>query len=51
MSNTDEERHEPTGTYANRGIPLPGLRPAHQQPGLEAAPIGHGLREGRLSHR
>jgi hypothetical protein len=33
MSNTDEERHEPTGTYANRGIPLPGLRPAHQRLG------------------
>ncbi len=34
MSNTDEERHEPTGTYANRGIPLPGLRPAHHGLGL-----------------
>ena len=34
MSNTDEERQEPTGTYANRGIPLPGLRPAHQRLGL-----------------
>ncbi len=34
MSNTDEERHEPTGTYANRGIPLPGLRIAPQRLGL-----------------
>ena len=34
MSNTDEDRHEPTGTYANRGIPLPGLRPAHQRLGI-----------------
>lgn len=34
LSSADEERHEPTGTYANRGIPLPGLRPARQRLGL-----------------
>ena len=34
VSNADEERHEPTGTYVNRGIPLPGLRPARQRLGL-----------------
>ena len=34
MSNTDDERHEPTVTYANRGIPLLGLRPARQRLGL-----------------
>ncbi len=34
MSNADDERHEPTGTYTARGIPLPGLRPARQRLGL-----------------
>jgi transcriptional regulator with XRE-family HTH domain len=34
VSNADDERREPTGTYANRGIPLPGLRPARQRLGL-----------------
>ncbi|HLL40206.1 MAG TPA: helix-turn-helix transcriptional regulator [Rubrobacteraceae bacterium] len=34
MSNTDEERQEPTGSYVNKGIPLPGLRPARQRLGL-----------------
>jgi transcriptional regulator with XRE-family HTH domain len=34
MSNTDDQRQESTGTYANRGIPLPGLRPARQRLGL-----------------
>jgi transcriptional regulator with XRE-family HTH domain len=34
MSNADDERHEPTGTYANRGIPLPGLRSTRQRQGL-----------------
>ena len=38
MSNTDEERHEPTGTYANRGIQYPirwrkGYRNSDQKPG------------------
>lgn len=34
MSTADNQRHEPSGTYANRGIPLPGLRPARQRLGL-----------------
>ena len=34
LSNTDDKRHEPTEPYANRGIPLPGLRPARQRLGL-----------------
>jgi transcriptional regulator with XRE-family HTH domain len=31
VSNADDERHEPIRTYDNRGIPLPGLRPARQR--------------------
>ncbi len=31
MSNTDDKRRERTRTYTNRGIPLPGLRPARQR--------------------
>jgi DNA-binding XRE family transcriptional regulator len=34
LSNTDDKRHEPNRTYDNRGIPLPGLRPARQRLGL-----------------
>ncbi len=34
MSNTDDESREPTRTYDNRGIPLPGLRPARHRLGL-----------------
>jgi transcriptional regulator with XRE-family HTH domain len=34
VSNTDDERHESTRTYANRGIPLPGLRSTRQRLGL-----------------
>jgi transcriptional regulator with XRE-family HTH domain len=34
VSNVDDERQEPTRTYANRGIHLPGLRPARQRLGL-----------------
>jgi len=29
-----DERREPTQTYTNRGIPLPGLRSARQRQGL-----------------
>jgi transcriptional regulator with XRE-family HTH domain len=39
VSNADDQRHELTGPYANRGIPLPGLRPARQRLGLTQ----HGL--------
>ena len=34
MSNADDERREQAGPYANRGILLPGLRPARQRLGL-----------------
>lgn len=34
MSNADDKRREQARTYANRGIPLPGLRPARQRQGL-----------------
>ena len=34
MSNTDDERQKPSQAYSNRGIPLPGLRPARQRLGL-----------------
>jgi transcriptional regulator with XRE-family HTH domain len=34
MSSADDQRQEPTGTHRNRGIPLPGLKPARQRLGL-----------------
>ncbi len=34
MSNAEDKRQEQTETYSNRGIPLPGLRPARQRLGL-----------------
>ena len=34
MRDGDDQRREMTRTYANRGIPLPGLRPARQRLGL-----------------
>lgn len=34
MRNADYERQQPIRTYANRGIPLPGLRSARQRLGL-----------------
>jgi transcriptional regulator with XRE-family HTH domain len=34
VSSVDDKRQETTGTYTNRGIPLPGLRPARQRLGL-----------------
>lgn len=37
MSNADE-RQQPTRTYANRGILLPGLKPARQRLGFKAPP-------------
>jgi transcriptional regulator with XRE-family HTH domain len=33
VSNADDERKEPTTTQSNRGIYLPGLRPARQRLG------------------
>jgi hypothetical protein len=37
VSNADE-RQQPTRTYANRGILLPGLKPARQRLGFKAPP-------------
>lgn len=34
MSNTEDDRQEPTRSYTNRGIPLPGLRSARQRLGM-----------------
>jgi DNA-binding XRE family transcriptional regulator len=34
VSNADDQRREPTRTYTNRGIPVPGLRHARQRLGL-----------------
>src|SRR4051794_97566 len=34
LCNTNDKRQEPIGPYANRGITLPGLRPARQSIGL-----------------
>jgi transcriptional regulator with XRE-family HTH domain len=34
VSKAEEQGQESTRTYANRGIPLPGLRPARQRLGL-----------------
>jgi transcriptional regulator with XRE-family HTH domain len=34
VSNTDSKKQESTRTYANRAIPLPGLRSARQRLGL-----------------
>jgi transcriptional regulator with XRE-family HTH domain len=49
MSNLDE-RHQQTGTYANRGIPLPGLRPARQRVGLTQRQLASraGLGQGTI---
>ena len=34
MRDGDDERQEQTRSYANRGIPLPGFKPARQRLGL-----------------
>ncbi len=51
MSNADEERYEPTGSYDNRGIPLPGLRPARQRLGLTQRDLAAraGLGQGTIT--
>ena len=51
MSNADDEIHEPTGTYTNRGIPLPGLRPARQRLGLTQRQLASlaGIGQGTIS--
>lgn len=51
MSNLDDERHELTGTYTNRGIPLPGLRPARQRLALTQRQLAarDGIGQGTVS--
>ena len=51
MSNSDDERHELTGTYTNRGIPLPGLRPARQRLALTQRQLAAraGMGQGTVS--
>ena len=51
MSNAHDRRHEPIRTYANRGIPLPGLRPARQRLGLTQRQLATraGVRQGTVS--
>ena len=51
MSNADDERREPTRTYDNRGIPLPGLRPARQRQGLTQRQLASlaGMGQGTIS--
>ena len=50
MSNADDESRVPTGAYANRGILLPGLRPARQCLGLTQRQLGAraGLGQGTV---
>jgi transcriptional regulator with XRE-family HTH domain len=50
VSNADDERREPTRTYDNRGIPLPGLRPARQRFGLTQRELASraGLGQGTI---
>ncbi len=51
LSNADEESRELSGTYANRGIPLPGLRPARQRLGLTQRQLASlaGIGQGTVS--
>jgi ribosome-binding protein aMBF1 (putative translation factor) len=51
MSNADDQRREPTRTYDNRGIPLPGLRPAHQRLGLSQRQLASlaGMGQGTIT--
>jgi transcriptional regulator with XRE-family HTH domain len=51
MSNADDRRHESTEMHSNRGIPLPGLRPARQRLGLTQRQLATraGLGQGTVS--
>ena len=51
MSNADDKRREQARTYANRGIPLPGLRPARQRLGLTQRQLASlaGVGQGTVS--
>ena len=47
MSNAEEQGQEPARTYANRGIYLPGLRPARQRRGLTQRQLASRARLGQ----
>ena len=51
MSNADGKRREQAGTYANRGIPLPGLRSTRQRQGLTQRQLASraGLGQGTIT--
>ena len=51
MSNADVRSHESTEMHSNRGIPLPGLRPARQRLGLTQRQLASraGLGQGTVS--
>jgi ribosome-binding protein aMBF1 (putative translation factor) len=51
VSSVDDKRREPTRTYANRGIPLPGLRPARQRLGLTQRQLASraGMAQGTIT--
>ena len=51
LSNTDDERQEPTETYTNRGIPLPNLRSVRQRLGLTQRQLASlaGVGQGTVS--
>ena len=50
MSDADDQRQKLTGTYANRGIPLPGLKPARQRQGLTQRELAYqaGMGQGTV---
>ena len=50
MSNAEERGQEPSRSYANRGIYLPGLRPARQRLGLTQRQLASlaGLGQGTI---
>jgi hypothetical protein len=47
VSNADDERQEPTRSYGNRGIYLPGLRSARQRLGLTQRDLAARARTGQ----
>ena len=51
MSNAEDKRREQAGSYANRGIPLPGLRLASQCQGITQRQLASlaGLGQGTVS--
>src|SRR5919112_3058432 len=50
MSNAEQQGQEPTRSYANRGIYLPGLRPARQRQGITQRQLASqaGLGQGTI---